>query len=289
MVFALEKDTNKYLATIQSGDIIEHYECFMTVCNNPVCTCGTVRLRLNPLGHKDQNNLISPYRVKIDIINRKLDYKDEDNIPKESLKFTKLLMSNLDDADFKLLWENYFAYKNKITAEATIDSIEAHFDYQEIEENGLMATYNDVLPYGDKLLFNIYGEYYTIFDQYCVLPECPCSETGLAICSAGKFDKAGEELYSVRLDYKKKKWKILEEQTKYVDTKTIRSAVEKQIPDIYKRILSRHMKLRDIYSHCKKKHFAHTQQLHPPEVGRNDPCPCGSGKKYKRCCMLKSN
>ncbi len=20
-----------------------------------------------------------------------------------------------------------------------------------------------------------------------------------------------------------------------------------------------------------------------PEVGRNDPCPCGSGKKYKRC------
>lgn len=22
-------------------------------------------------------------------------------------------------------------------------------------------------------------------------------------------------------------------------------------------------------------------------VGRNDPCPCGSGRKYKRCCMLK--
>lgn len=23
---------------------------------------------------------------------------------------------------------------------------------------------------------------------------------------------------------------------------------------------------------------------HPPKVGRNDPCPCGSGKKYKKCC-----
>ncbi len=22
----------------------------------------------------------------------------------------------------------------------------------------------------------------------------------------------------------------------------------------------------------------------PPKVGRNDPCPCGSGKKYKFCC-----
>lgn len=24
-----------------------------------------------------------------------------------------------------------------------------------------------------------------------------------------------------------------------------------------------------------------------PKVGRNDPCPCGSGKKYKKCCMDK--
>ncbi|MCB1084882.1 MAG: SEC-C domain-containing protein [Chlamydiia bacterium] len=23
------------------------------------------------------------------------------------------------------------------------------------------------------------------------------------------------------------------------------------------------------------------------EVGRNDPCPCGSGKKYKKCCASK--
>jgi preprotein translocase subunit SecA len=22
-----------------------------------------------------------------------------------------------------------------------------------------------------------------------------------------------------------------------------------------------------------------------PKVGRNDPCPCGSGKKYKKCCI----
>jgi uncharacterized protein YecA (UPF0149 family) len=23
------------------------------------------------------------------------------------------------------------------------------------------------------------------------------------------------------------------------------------------------------------------------KVGRNDPCPCGSGKKFKTCCMRK--
>jgi SEC-C motif len=26
----------------------------------------------------------------------------------------------------------------------------------------------------------------------------------------------------------------------------------------------------------------------PTKVGRNDPCPCGSGKKYKFCCLIKS-
>ncbi len=25
------------------------------------------------------------------------------------------------------------------------------------------------------------------------------------------------------------------------------------------------------------------------KIGRNDPCPCGSGKKYKKCCMGSAN
>ena len=27
-----------------------------------------------------------------------------------------------------------------------------------------------------------------------------------------------------------------------------------------------------------------TYRREAPKVGRNDPCPCGSGKKYKKCC-----
>ena len=27
-----------------------------------------------------------------------------------------------------------------------------------------------------------------------------------------------------------------------------------------------------------------TYKREKPKVGRNDPCPCGSGKKYKKCC-----
>ncbi|TYT75710.1 YchJ family protein [Desulfobotulus mexicanus] len=30
---------------------------------------------------------------------------------------------------------------------------------------------------------------------------------------------------------------------------------------------------------------AETVRREGPKVGRNDPCPCGSGKKYKKCCI----
>jgi preprotein translocase subunit SecA len=53
--------------------------------------------------------------------------------------------------------------------------------------------------------------------------------------------------------------------------------------------------------HRRKEHQKHLPteeepELPPPvkpihsdaeKVGRNDPCPCGSGKKYKKCCGRK--
>jgi len=34
------------------------------------------------------------------------------------------------------------------------------------------------------------------------------------------------------------------------------------------------------HGHIEKKPVVKGQK-----IGRNDPCPCGSGKKYKKCCM----
>ena len=33
-----------------------------------------------------------------------------------------------------------------------------------------------------------------------------------------------------------------------------------------------------------EQHHVETVVHEGPRVGRNDPCPCGSGKKYKKCC-----
>lgn len=37
-----------------------------------------------------------------------------------------------------------------------------------------------------------------------------------------------------------------------------------------------------------KKEYAATKTIvKGDKIGRNDPCPCGSGKKYKKCCLNK--
>ncbi len=35
---------------------------------------------------------------------------------------------------------------------------------------------------------------------------------------------------------------------------------------------------------AKKYKQSRTVRREQPKIGRNDPCPCGSGKKYKHCC-----
>lgn len=42
----------------------------------------------------------------------------------------------------------------------------------------------------------------------------------------------------------------------------------------------------DSHVHEEGQGHVHHQQMirEEPKVGRNDPCPCGSGKKYKKCC-----
>jgi uncharacterized protein len=42
--------------------------------------------------------------------------------------------------------------------------------------------------------------------------------------------------------------------------------------------------LRNLARRRSAKQLASTDTRRPRKIGRNDPCPCGSGQKYKRCC-----
>ena len=74
-------------------------------------------------------------------------------------------------------------------------------------------------------------------------------------------------------------------------------------PDLFARLAQMHSQLAKLYKISRTKYYradGHSDKMNsstpfelPMEtfrreaekVGRNDPCPCGSGKKYKKCCL----
>ncbi len=290
MVLAVDNVSKKKVATVHNRGRMEIYECNLSTCANPVCACGIVYLDLIPKQAKHKNKDELPVRkVEIDIDKKSLGYKDRKQVPEENLKFAELFLREMDENDFQILYKSHFAIKNKISEEASPDSIDAVFDYHEVEYNGLMSAYNDVLPYGDQLQVKINGRQCLVLDQYCLLPKCPCTDTTLNIMVIDEVGNAMEDLCAISLNYRKKKWELIEEYSIPLNLKTVRSSMEDQFPDIYKRLQTRHTKLKAIYAHCKKMYYSTNEKLQLPKVGRNDPCPCGSGKKYKKCCLRKSN
>ena len=199
----------------------------------------------------------------------------------------KIAQFRLNEDDFQLLKKRFWAIKNKITEETAPESIEAHFDYHEIEYEGLMYAYNDVLPYGDQFLVTIAGKECIVFDQYCILPKCSCTDAVLNFFEIQESRNKTDELIVISLDYKKRKWDVAEAGSWPIDIELVKSSLFDAFPDFYKQIMTRHLKLKTIYANCKKMNYSCEKKEFPKKVGRNDPCPCGSGKKFKKCCLNK--
>lgn len=290
MVFAIDHESKKVIATIQNEGTTEQYECIISACENPVCTCGSIYLELIP--EQTQNEGDRPLlcrRVSIDINQKILEYKGKGKTPIDDMDFAKLFLYAFDENDFKFLHERQFKFKNQITESLSVDLIDAYFDYAKVENDGLMSAYNDVLPYADQLLITIEDKQYMVFDQFCLLPKCSCTDANLSIIDIDAIGKTGEELCSVSLNYRKRLWKKVEGYGFSFPANSLKSAIEAQIPDIYEKLLARHIRIKAIYAHCKKIHFRPKEPLQLPRVGRNDPCPCGSGKKHKKCCLEKAS
>jgi preprotein translocase subunit SecA len=100
------------------------------------------------------------------------------------------------------------------------------------------------------------------------------------------------------VEYKQESYKMFEELMRRIRNETIHRVLRVQVAQIPKRVLEKvraehpEFSRRGLESKEEPKRIARekeeTQAKRPfvreiPKVGRNDPCPCGSGKKYKHC------
>ena len=205
----------------------------------------------------------------------------------QQLDFCNEVLGQMDEGDFDLLQSIHFHHKNVITEIDTKPSqIEAKFDFDEIERGSGMLMYNGVLPYGDRISFAIDGVEHILFDHYCLRKTCDCTDACVEFVPFTADASLGEPAIVAFIDYRTHEWKDAEGEPPLNDAVRLKGIAESSVPDLYARLAKRHAKLRSIYRHCYKQHAAALAELPEPRaVGRNDPCPCGSGKKYKKCCM----
>ena len=97
-------------------------------------------------------------------------------------------------------------------------------------------------------------------------------------------DGIGLRAYGQRdpvIEYKREGYEMFEEMVRLIQEDTIRR--------LYFTVLAKPMERTQVAKPTSESHGETAEQPKKPaktaaKVGRNDPCPCGSGKKYKNCC-----
>lgn len=238
--------------------------------------------------HPDIQNNSIPYVVVIDVNYKKYIDKDiKEQIPADNKKFAEDFVEQLIDFDWTLLYRFFDDYKSYIMDTIDIEhcKITATFPVYDIEKEGIMIGHNKIFPFAEAWSYEDDENYYLIADHYCLDPGCPCTIVVLAVVPWVNDKMIKDEEMLVRYDYQKKSWEMEDyPSNKQYHLNTLFPEIIKSIPDLAGQLKKRHAVLKKIYNRYKKKNNIVSANIKKNKTGRNDPCPCGSGKKYKKCC-----
>lgn len=261
----------------------EQYSVGLSFCENPMCTCSTVGLICKRGYEADPDD--SGRFFHVDVSEKKL-LPPLDEIDNYDSDLGRAAVEHFDADDWSTLFEFHRHYKQQITESAPDESLDTYFPVDEIENGGYMVGMLDVLPHAEYRTIELDGRRFVVDEMYCVRSGCDCSEINLGLWDEVEVE-AGEvtsEFPVLMLDYKAGRCQIErngKEEPEYVK----RLAATFITPGNSGWFKKRHARLRALYQLYRSRN-PQTVTLSPEEkVGRNDPCPCGSGKKYKKCCL----
>ena len=148
---------------------------------------------------------------------------------------------------------------------------------------GTMIVYADLFPADwDLLVTHDDDGFYWGVDQYCSNPACDCTQVAVTIHRLREGESAAPVIGRVRLD--------LALQRPTIDANTsLAGAVFATLWATHEATLrarrdeARRAVLR--YAGAKVQHISTSTAPTGSRAPRNAPCPCGSGKKFKRCCL----
>ena len=282
------------------------------VCQNPTCQCESITLDVQP----DADGSPSPATgVRFEMDLRELEVSNLERLKSDRTTFglARAIAAEIGAAEWNQLRVLYLTTKRRATENADPDHFEAVFPPELLlGEDATLVGYYEILPYATPTEFQLAGDRWLLDDQYCVRTDCDCRELMLSffrLPSDGRpQDYPLEPVLTFRYNYQTS---IIEAHEPAEDggptAQSLLAALQTVQPDLGAFIAGRHELLRRLYRRAAAKkakvRLTGAEEADPfapqsdfdlpalsraaaaqPKVGRNEPCPCGSGKKYKKCC-----
>jgi hypothetical protein len=216
----------------------------------------------------------------------------------ELARLAEIIRAGLTEPDQQRLREWYLATKLDLIQSTPISQID--IAALPNADGGKMIGFVDVFPCGGIALnFTHNGEAWAVDEQYCVQPGCRCAETVLSFLklmdAAGNRTGTVREAPTLRFNYRSQATESLERPAGNPSPETLLAVLKDLHPNLNDQLERRHLIMQLLYArHYQAQAGARLKNLSAraaaagsPKIGRNDPCSCGSGRKYKHCCLNK--
>jgi hypothetical protein len=262
----------------QGEDAGRVFQAEFDVCSDPTCPCDAMEWHV-----KAVDDPVKQYEFTINIQSRALDETTINDSGTQA--FAERVVAGLSAQDWEELEDVFYSAKADLSEEFEIESSHPHFPSH---KEGI-HFYDDVLPFSQPFLFTHQGrEELVASDSYYVISDNDAggSEAHLLFhpqVDGDEMDEdAGDSSY-ITVDYREKKILNVEKGCPRLVPEQLLAEVTAEYPDFWERLEKRHQNLQSLFWR-----FLKASPLKPAVsskiAGRNDPCPCGSGKKYKKCC-----
>ncbi len=275
------------------------YDVRLRVCDKPGCPCPDILIQCTPhtgTPDGDQDPETEPVLAFfLDVAERRR--VDIDEYSPEERRLSDSVTESLTDDNWTWLREYFGNSKKQLFEKMDVDRIDVKFPPDIVEDPGRMMAYSEMFPWAKSLEFHHQGGFWLLDDQYCTKPHCDCSEARLEFMripteEARSLGNGPHEVSSAA--------------SIYLNPRTLRSAeavstpgnpsphallksARAAHPNLEKTFLRRQSHIRRLadrllFEEDNADSFSTTYIRDTPKTGRNDPCPCGSGRKFKQCC-----
>jgi hypothetical protein len=262
----------------------------LSVCESPLCGCANVSFVCSPQDTEIQRQ--DCLRFGLDVIEREVCRTDARKPTPEALALAEAVVAELQEDDWRWLYGHLVGAKQEAMEDADVTKLDAVFPPEIMAGDGSVVGYGEIFPFAHEFAFKIGVDQWLTEDQYCIKPDCECRDVVLQFLHlpdtpVGHKIQVTDEAPAVYYNYKRGTLKTAHAAVPgQPSLRQLVDAMKEANPDFDLEAEHRHLQLKTLYLKAllKAEHAAIPHEPTPPKVGRNDPCPCGSGKKYKKCC-----